>query len=714
MTGTPTPATSPAAAAAHLQQLLAFLGDRPYGASRDAWLTAVQQPLARRQPWGRAQLMRLLRRVMIRASKGDLVTLPPCTRRVTLLHFGPEHAASYNALVEVIRRNLLLADWCDDAHREVRNRVLPPRILSHSARARLLSSPPLLALSPTPPLSHPRAPNLQTYTQHATQRNTTHTQQSLLNTRQSKWAKELLRNVQLSCCVAGVLNLVVKDEDLLETLQLLCGRHDLPRPRGTLPAGAAWPFAPRRRGGGAAAAAAAADGEGSGGEGGSEGGSGGGGGVKEEEMEDGAPRRRSSEEREEEEQQQQQQAEEEDDDEEAAPAKRRRARRAPRGRAVEQQQQQQQQGPGGAAGTSGSAANGVGASDGGAAAADGDGAGDWVDCEVRDGEVYYLPSSHPLAPLEAALRHGGACAACAAPTAMPIATPCAHAVCLDCALRSRRRCPVAGCGAAYRMQAVDDPARRAHNADPKWEVSRAWPARLTALSFPPPLSLSLIYIHIYGTCMYVYICIYMPCCLCGLYVFCMEEHSGWPAQPDQRFNQQQTNTNTHKQRTTPKPITKQVPIELIEWQPVFHQAGATGVSGGEWSANWQVTRSTKVQHLLRRLLDAGAAAPPKAAPAPSAPSAAAQAAAALRSGFGGGGGGGGGGGEGAGGAVAPVRGALKGGGYAPVGAKAIVFSQFWVHLKLIQRELAARRVRGPDRGSTVIPRGKGRRARGSL
>lgn len=34
--------------------------------------------------------------------------------------------------------------------------------------------------------------------------------QSLLNGRQSKWAKELLRNVRLSCCVAGVLNLVVK------------------------------------------------------------------------------------------------------------------------------------------------------------------------------------------------------------------------------------------------------------------------------------------------------------------------------------------------------------------------------------------------------------------------------------------------------------------------------------------------------------------------
>lgn len=39
--------------------------------------------------------------------------------QVTLLDFAPDHAKSYNALVEVIRRNLLLADWCDDAHLEV-------------------------------------------------------------------------------------------------------------------------------------------------------------------------------------------------------------------------------------------------------------------------------------------------------------------------------------------------------------------------------------------------------------------------------------------------------------------------------------------------------------------------------------------------------------------------------------------------------------------
>ncbi len=51
-------------------------------------------------------------------------------------------------------------------------------------------------------------------------------------------------------------------------------------------------------------------------------------------------------------------------------------------------------------------------------------------------------------------------------------------------------------------------------------------------------------------------------------------------------------------------------------------AGAVGLSGGEWSANWQVTRSTKCAYLLGRLRAIGAA-PPR----PAAPHAAAEAAA---------------------------------------------------------------------------------------
>ena len=58
--------------------------------------------------------------------------------QVTKLDFAPEHACSYNELIEVIKLNLLLADWNDEDHNE-----------------------------------------------------------SLLSVRNSKWGKEMLRNVRL-------------------------------------------------------------------------------------------------------------------------------------------------------------------------------------------------------------------------------------------------------------------------------------------------------------------------------------------------------------------------------------------------------------------------------------------------------------------------------------------------------------------------------------
>jgi hypothetical protein len=40
--------------------------------------------------------------------------------------------------------------------------------------------------------------------------------QSLLNQKQSQWAKEMLGNIRLACCVAGGMNLVPKEDDVLE------------------------------------------------------------------------------------------------------------------------------------------------------------------------------------------------------------------------------------------------------------------------------------------------------------------------------------------------------------------------------------------------------------------------------------------------------------------------------------------------------------------
>jgi hypothetical protein len=47
MTGTPTPATLKGAGVGHLQPLLAFLKDAPFGVSHTAWTNAIQKPLER-------------------------------------------------------------------------------------------------------------------------------------------------------------------------------------------------------------------------------------------------------------------------------------------------------------------------------------------------------------------------------------------------------------------------------------------------------------------------------------------------------------------------------------------------------------------------------------------------------------------------------------------------------------------------------------------
>lgn len=53
-----------------------------------------------------------------------------------------------------------------------------------------------------------------------------------------------------------------------------------------------------------------------------------------------------------------------------------------------------------------------------------------------------------------------------------------------------------------------------------------------------------------------------------------------------------------------------VPINFIELQPAFHQLGARGTSGGSWQPQWQATRSTKCDYLVRRLRELGIVPPP--------------------------------------------------------------------------------------------------------
>ncbi|CAL8471722.1 g11264 [Coccomyxa elongata] len=253
MTGTPTPNT-PTSHVAHLQPLLAFLGHDPYGTQRNMWLHAVERPFEAHQADGRSRLVDLLKQTTIRASKDDLITLTKCFRKVTVLEFAPEHALSSNELVEVVKKNILLGDWGDEDHKE-----------------------------------------------------------SLLS---SKWGHEMLKNVRMSCCVAGNCNLDIKEEDLKETLELLAERL------GHFTVDAVEP--------------------------------------------------------------------------------------------------------------------------------------PWVDAD------------HPLSHIEEALRHGTTCQLCSTFARMPLVTPCAHLVCVDCAAPHRTECPV--CKEPYRMQSVEDPERLVNNPHPKWEV----------------------------------------------------------------------------------------------------------------------------------------------------------------------------------------------------------------------------------------------------
>ena len=80
----------------------------------------------------------------------------------------------------------------------------------------------------------------------------------------------------------------------------------------------------------------------------------------------------------------------------------------------------------------------------------------------------WLPPDHPLARLEAGLRHGGPCDACAEPCVLPLATPCGCLVCVECARPKPHAC--AACAAPAAMHAVDHPARAETNAQPKWAV----------------------------------------------------------------------------------------------------------------------------------------------------------------------------------------------------------------------------------------------------
>ncbi|KAK9682224.1 hypothetical protein RND81_10G059400 [Saponaria officinalis] len=158
LTGTPTPNT-PSSQVSHLQPMLKFLHDEVYGESHKNWETSVLKPFEREMEEGKLRLLALLKRCMISARKADLHCIPPCIKKTTYVPFTEEHAKTYNELVETVRRNILLADWKDPSHVE-----------------------------------------------------------SLLNFKQWKFRAATVKNVRLSCCVAGHIKVVAAGHDIQETM----------------------------------------------------------------------------------------------------------------------------------------------------------------------------------------------------------------------------------------------------------------------------------------------------------------------------------------------------------------------------------------------------------------------------------------------------------------------------------------------------------------
>lgn len=59
---------------------------------------AIQKPFEARQGAGRWRLMHLLRQVMIRAAKSDLITIPPCHAKVSCGAWTNRHSRSLFSL----------------------------------------------------------------------------------------------------------------------------------------------------------------------------------------------------------------------------------------------------------------------------------------------------------------------------------------------------------------------------------------------------------------------------------------------------------------------------------------------------------------------------------------------------------------------------------------------------------------------------------------
>lgn len=167
ITGTPTPDVAHRSTVNNLYPLIKFLRIKPFSKCRQLWELVIQKPFNAGLPEGKRRLQKLLDLLMIRSFKTKMNNLVKISKEIVKLDFEPDHAVSYNELVEVVQRNLLLADFGEEGHTE-----------------------------------------------------------SLLNRLNTKWASEMFSNVNLSCCVAGNCDLDVNNIQLFDTLKKLAQRNN--------------------------------------------------------------------------------------------------------------------------------------------------------------------------------------------------------------------------------------------------------------------------------------------------------------------------------------------------------------------------------------------------------------------------------------------------------------------------------------------------------
>ena len=117
LTGTPTP-SNPYSDVRFLRPLLVFIREPTYGMDGATWLKLIQKPYGQYRPESLARLKELLREIMIRSEKSTISSIPKCNVKDVFLDFSEQAARSYNELVSVAARNLLLGDWLSETHSE--------------------------------------------------------------------------------------------------------------------------------------------------------------------------------------------------------------------------------------------------------------------------------------------------------------------------------------------------------------------------------------------------------------------------------------------------------------------------------------------------------------------------------------------------------------------------------------------------------------------